>query len=218
MLFPPVHIDTKRLGLRNPPPVLSLVDGGVYDNLGLEWFQGWGVGRPPAAREVDLVIVVDASGPFTRNDRRLGTVRAAVRSRDIQYVQTRTTRIRWFVEELKASKQAGAYLVAKHDPSTFKRLDNSPIDPRLYAGALPAGFARALSALRTDLDRFRPEESALLRYHGYWSAHARLATFHPHLALRGSPSWQDYATLSDAEVAALNRRLATGKNIRPARR
>lgn len=218
MLFPPVHIDTAGLRLRNPPPVLSLVDGGVYDNLGLEWFQGWDVGRPPTAREVDFVIVVDASRPFHRSDKRLGTARAALRSRDIQYVQTRTTRIRWFVEELKTGERDGAYLVAKHDPCSFKRTDNSPIEPRLYEGALPGGFARALSGLRTDLDRFRPEEAVLLRYHGYWSAHARMATFYPQLALKDSPSWREYSSLTESEAATLERILAKGKSVTPVRR
>lgn len=218
MLFPPVHLDTMGLGLRNPPRVLSLVDGGVYDNLGLEWFQGWGSGRPPGARAVDFIIVVDASGPFRRSDRRLGTARAALRSRDIQYAQTRTTRIRWFVEELKAGTCHGNYLVAKYDPSSFKRTDNSPIDPRLYDGALPGGFARALSDLRTDLDRFHPEEATLLRYHGYWSAHARMATFYPELALTGPPTWRDYEGLSEADAASLRNLLAKGKKLRPLRR
>ena len=35
-------------GLAEAPAVLSLMDGGVYDNLGLEWFQGWeSTRRPP---------------------------------------------------------------------------------------------------------------------------------------------------------------------------
>lgn len=218
MLFPPVHIETDGLGLRNPPPVLSLVDGGVYDNLGLEWFQGWGVGRPPAARKVDFVIVVDASDPFTRSDKRLGTARAAWRSRNIQYVQTRTTRIRWFVDELITGKRQGAYLVSKYDPRGFKLANGAPIDPLLYDGALPAGFASALSSLRTDLDRFRSEESALLRYHGYWSAHARMSTFHPQLALHGSPGWREYADLSASDTTALRALLDEGRKLRPLRR
>src|SRR5438045_1299230 len=41
-LFPPASLSTAGLGLRDAPAVLSLADGGVYDNLGLEWFQGWG--------------------------------------------------------------------------------------------------------------------------------------------------------------------------------
>jgi NTE family protein len=218
MLFPPVHLDTAGLGLRNPPPVLSLVDGGVYDNLGLEWFQGWGSGRPPAAREVDFVIVVDASGPFERSDERLGTARAVLRSHDIQYVQTRTTRIRWFVEELKAGTRQGVYLVSKYDPSGFKLADGTPIDPRLYDGALPAGFARALSSLRTDLDRFRADEAALLSYHGYWSAHARLGGFHPTLALNGAPSWRDFAQMSTSESTDFHRLLEKGKKVQAIRR
>jgi NTE family protein len=218
MLFPPVHLDTAGLGLRNPPPVLSLIDGGVYDNLGLEWFQGWGSGRPPVAREVDFIIVVDASGPFERTDKRLGTARAVLRSRDIQYLQTRATRIRWFVDELLEGKRQGVYLASKYDPTGFKLADGTPIDPRLYDGALPSGFARALSSLRTDLDLFRSEEATLLRYHGYWSVHARLAAFHPTLALSDSPRWRDYAGTSGPDVAAMQQLLESGKKLRPMRR
>lgn len=46
----------------NPPKVLSLVDGGVYDNLGLDWFQGWSSGRPAAALNPAFRVVVNASG------------------------------------------------------------------------------------------------------------------------------------------------------------
>ena len=42
--FPPASLPTAGLGLCDAPPVLSLVDGGVYDNVGLEWCQGWGSG------------------------------------------------------------------------------------------------------------------------------------------------------------------------------
>ncbi len=54
LLFPPVYLPTEGLGLKDPPRVLSLVDGGVYDNLGLEWFQGWDSGRPQQGRPVEL--------------------------------------------------------------------------------------------------------------------------------------------------------------------
>jgi predicted acylesterase/phospholipase RssA len=34
-VFPPATLATDGLGLRDAPPILSLVDGGVYDNFGL---------------------------------------------------------------------------------------------------------------------------------------------------------------------------------------
>jgi hypothetical protein len=41
-----------------------------------------------------------------------------------------------------------------------------------------------------DLDRFSADEAGLLSYHGYWTLHACLATFMPHLAVaeRAGPS------------------------------
>jgi hypothetical protein len=214
VMFPPVYLRTAGLGLRDAPGVLSLVDGGVYDNLGLEWFQGWGSGRPPAARAVDLVIVVDASGPMVKQQRTLRGLRAISRGREIQYTQTRNTRIRWFVEELITGRVNGTYLVSKYDPSGLRHPDGSPIDPGLYEGALPAGFALKLASLRTDLDRFEPEEADLLRYHGYWSAHARLGAFYPELALTGRPTWRDYENLGAPDADALLTVLASGTKRR----
>jgi NTE family protein len=214
ILFPPVYLRTGGLGLRNAPEVLSLVDGGVYDNLGMEWFQGWSSGRPPSARKVDFLIVVDASGPLRRHSKRYRGVAALNRTRDIQYFQTRATRIRWYVEDLMAGKRSGLYVVSKYDPAGFRLPSGDPIDPYLYAGALPTGFAEPLAALRTDLDCFSAQEAALLRYHGYWSAHARLGSIHPDLAMPDTPSWQDYAHLSERDAQQLREMLASGAKRR----
>ena len=214
VMFPPVYLRTAGLGLRDAPDVLSLVDGGVYDNLGLEWFQGWGSGRPADARDVDFLVVVDASGPLVKQQRTLRGLRAVNRGREIQYTQTRTTRIRWLVGELIAGRKHGTYMVSKYDPGSLRFPDGSPIDPHLYKGALPAGFARRLASIRTDLDRFGSEEAALLRYHGYWSAHARLGAFYPELALAGEPTWRDYENLSEMDAEVLLTVLAAGTKRR----
>ncbi|MEA2275251.1 MAG: hypothetical protein QOC78_211 [Solirubrobacteraceae bacterium] len=214
VLFPAQYLRTDGFGLRGAPSLLSLVDGGVYDNLGLEWFQGWGSGRPAAARDVDFIIVVDASGPLLAQPRAFRGLRAINRGREIQYTQTRATRIRWFVEELTSGRMHGNYLVSKYDPSGFRLPDRTPIAPELYDGALPAGFAEKLAGLRTDLDRFTNTEALLLRYHGYWSAHARLAGLYPQLAVSGRPRWRDYAELSESDADNLERELASGTGRR----
>jgi NTE family protein len=214
-LFPPVYLRTDGLGLRDAPKVLSLVDGGVYDNLGLEWFQGWRSGRPDAAREVDFIIVVDASRPLVKHQRMLWGPFAVNRSREIQYTQTRATRIRWFIKELIEGQLRGVYIGSKDDPSHFRLPNGTPIAPKLYDGSLPTGFAIELAGLRTDLDRFSPEEARLLRYHGYWSAHARLGALHEQLALAGAPSWRDYENISPQDADNLLATLASGAKHRP---
>ena len=213
-LFPPVPLRTRSLGLRDgTPSELALVDGGVYDNLGLEWFQGWDRGRPAAAREADRILVVDASSPLRLSDRRYSWVRSLRRSQEAQYAQTRASRVRWFVEQLIDGKMQGVYLPIGGDPSAFRPPLGTDALVDAADGALPAGFASALSSLRTDLDRFSAEEAALLMYHGYWATHVRLVHLWPAMAV-SQPQWRDYAHLSTGRQAQLLDLLAWGARRR----
>lgn len=209
-MFPPVHLRTEDLGLRNAPPELSLVDGGVYDNLGLEWFQGWDRGRPEGARSCDFTIAVDASGPLRPLARRYGWGRSLMRSQGAQYAQTRASRIRWFVDQLIAGRMEGVIVQIDKDPRQFNPPVGTQRVPDAADGALPAGFADALTGLRTDLDRFLPTEARLLMYHGYWSTHVRLRHLHPGFSVV-VPGWNEYANLPDAEAAALLATLREGE-------
>lgn len=200
VVFPPVHLPTKGLGLKPEavPEVFSLSDGGVYDNLGLEWFQGWGSGRPPQAIEPDYLIVADASGCFVKTDKRIGEVKALGRARSIQYRQTTGLRIRWLMDDFLAGRRQGFYVSACADPRGYRTAGGGPIDPGLYEGALDPALAELVGSVRTDLDRFLPEEAALISYHGYWSAHARLGSIHPELAV-ANPAWREFEKLTPAE-------------------
>jgi NTE family protein len=52
--FTVVQMPTEPLGLpKNAPSTITLVDGGVYDNLGLEWFQGRRSTRPQGGADVE---------------------------------------------------------------------------------------------------------------------------------------------------------------------
>lgn len=182
-LFPPASLPTGQFGLRDAPDVLSLADGGVYDNLGLEWFQGWSSGRPAAAEPADFLIVVNAGGLLTRTTRPYGGLRGVWRAKDVQYSQTTKLRVRWYVAELVANRVRGIYVAIELDPRRYHLPDGSEIEPDLYTGAIPSRLVRPLARLRTDLDRFLPEEAEMLSYHAYWSAHARLAALYPALAV-----------------------------------
>jgi NTE family protein len=209
-LFPPVALRTDGLGLKDGTPAeLALVDGGVYDNLGLEWFQGWDRGRPSAAREVDFVLVVDASGPLRTQGERYGWLGSLRRSQEVQYAQTRASRVRWFVEQLLDSKMQGLHIPIDRDPAAFVPPPGIPALAGAADGALPLGFASRLSGLRTDLDRFLAEEAALLMYHGYWSAHVRMSHIRPELAC-ATPQWREFSSLSEGEQRRLHELLAAG--------
>jgi predicted acylesterase/phospholipase RssA len=207
--FPPsftvVYLKSRRLSLPSvAPKIISLVDGGVYDNLGLEWFQGWGADavRPAAATKPDFTIVANASGTFEHKDRRFRPVAAFKRDLAVQYQQSLDLRVRWNHEALAAAG-SGVYMAIKSDPRT------EGLPPGHTAGALPSELLPPLAALRTDLDRFSHEEADLLSYHAYWTLHARLATYAPTLAM-AVPSWTDYASLSPTETARLRRLLEVG--------
>lgn len=207
--FPPsltvVPLKTAGLKFAKPAPdPLSLVDGGVYDNLGLEWFQGWeeDAVRPASATRPAFTIVANASGILAHKDKRFHPIGAFSRDLAVQYEQSLSLRVRWYRRALAARPGSGVYLAIKNDPR-----DGG--GPDVAACALPSALVRPLALLRTDLDRFAPEEAALLSYHAYWTLHARLASYAPDLAL-DDPAWKAYAGLSAAETARLRRILELG--------
>jgi NTE family protein len=201
--LPALQLSTAGLGLKDPPAVLTLTDGGVYDNLGVEWFQGWTPERrPEAAVPAEDLVIVNASGRLRPLS---GPVRgwpALNRSRQVQYAQTQATRIRWLVEKLERGDQRGAYLGIVADPRHYRLPDGTHIDPSCYEGALPSVLVPPLAALRTDVNRFSEVEAGLLTYHGYWSAHARFASLRPTEAVN-SPRWREYAGMSDVDARRL---------------
>jgi NTE family protein len=212
--FPPsftvVNLRTSALPFpkRRPRGKLSLVDGGVYDNLGLEWFQGWDEDalRPGSATKPDFTIVANASGLLAERDKRFFPLGAFARDLSIQYQQSLSARIRWNHGDLVRRPGTGVYMAIKWDPRTAPA-----VDPAAAAGALPSELIRPLALLRTDLDRFSREEADLLSYHAYWSLHALLATYAPALAMR-EPGWRQFADLGPDEVARLRRVLELGKH------
>lgn len=211
--FPPsmtvVNLDTRDLWFPDaqPPKKLSLVDGGVYDNLGLEWFQGWtgDAKRPSAATEPKFVVVVNASGRLARAEKRFFPAGAFKRDLSIQYQQSLNVRVRWLVERLNAQPGSGAYLAINDDPGQCSQ------DPTVQACALPTELVAPLAALRTDLDRFSRDEADLLSYHAYWNLHACLLEHAPDLAA-AAPSWKHYADLTEADVDRLVRLMKIGSH------
>ena len=210
--FPPslAIVELRTRGMQfpkdSPPRRLSLVDGGVYDNLGLEWIQGWKPDslRPPGAVKPTFTIVANASGILEPNDRRYHPWSALGREFAIQYQQTLSLRARWQYDT--AASIPYVYMAIKDDPRTDKRLV-----PKVISGALPGELVRPLALLRTDLDRFTREEADLLSYHAYWTLHARLSSEAPELAL-ADPEWTEFANLPAARVGELRATLELGSH------
>jgi predicted acylesterase/phospholipase RssA len=207
--IPSLQLDTSELALRNAPRVLTITDGGVYDNLGVEWFQGWSAARrPPAAIPAQDLIVINASGPLGRVDHSLVGVAALNRMRKVQYAQTQATRVRWLVADMENGRRQGMYFGLTGDPRRYRLPPptRDPISPACYHGALPSSLVGALASLRTDFNRFSSAEALLLAYHGYWSTHARYASLRPAAAV-GDPRWKEFANMSGEDEARLEHEL-----------
>lgn len=212
--IPPLQLQSGDLGLTNAPSVMTITDGGVYDNLGIEWFQGWSAGRRPAAAvPVEELIVVNASGPLIRDRGRLRGLRALNRSRKVQYAQTQSTRVRWLVAELEAGRQRGIYLGITGDPRRYRLPNGEPIEPACADGALPSALVEPLARLRTDFNRFADQEARLIAYHGYWSTHARFASLRPD-ERPVKPTWREFAGMGENEARRIASELETGKHRR----
>ena len=128
---------------------LHLYDGGVYDNLGLEPFFDVGTQLPKVSEY--FVLCSDAGAPLEAGFY-LGPLNVfrLKRVADIMSDQSKTLRVRAFVNYLTRSPKAGAYLAIK-SPVASKEGDSS---------------ARLAWSFPTTLRRLNPKEFDLLSDHG----------------------------------------------------
>ena len=208
----PMHIDEINSGAERG---LWFIDGGVFDNTGLDWFLNWeNKQRPKSAVKPSFLIACEASAelhpwrwgwrryiPLYRMTRVLGRVKS------IQNEQTRRTRKDWFIDRIKhrINEVDGIIIsidvVARQLREARKRSDYED----LLAHSLSQVLVERVRAIRTDLDCFLKEEAELLAYHGYWLTHVYSKTFHESTHINGrplvvpDPSWK--IEFSDPEIA-----------------
>jgi predicted acylesterase/phospholipase RssA len=173
-LFKPVELrDLYRLNDGTSIDV-QLVDGGVYDNQGLNTL---------LEQECNLVIISDAAGQMASvNDPKAGIVSVGGRTNAILQERVRAAQL----DDLEArygSKLLKGYLLmhlTKGLPSEAVnwRLCDDPYQPNIIEGEqngddvlTPYGIRKniqtALARVRTDLDAFHEQEAYMLMYSGY---------------------------------------------------
>jgi hypothetical protein len=141
----------------------KLIDGGVYDNLGVRKF--WELIEEDK-EPINEVIVSDASVRFKAADRRtyLELLTTPLRAADILFKRV-------YDFETEFAKQADKEI--KKCNFVFVRLrDKLPKSDKL---ALIPDYQHELSSTRTDLDVFSDLEIAALVRHGYSVARSKLA-------------------------------------------
>lgn len=149
---------------------VTLTDGGVYDNLGVETIWDRSV----------CVLVSDAGRPF----RTMATCRQRLASRlsraaSISMEQVGAVRKRWLIERIESSRQTGAYW------GIDTRIEEYPIDDAVgYGPACRSLFA----SVRTDFNAFSDAEICCLENHGYTLADAAIRSRCPRMCLSSPPA------------------------------
>lgn len=193
-MFPPIELTDDQLANPNDEKFLtaiSLSDGGVYDNLGIEKFRrNWERQDRPPTR----LIISDAGGSFrTSAENNYGNVVARnVRASDILMHR--------IGDKLKAD---------------IKALDNQIIDDvtiRISDTVRGADVSEAvqqrLRLVRTDLDRFDGKLADMLVRHGERLAKASI----PWLPVKGESEMGNLVSPTSAETEALDAILQRAAN------
>jgi len=162
---------------------LELSDGGLYDNLGLE----------PVWKDHRIVLVSDGGAPFGVDAAR-APFQLLRRYLDVAGAQGASLRKRWLISSFKNGALEGAYWGIG---SATAR----------YGANAPAGYEARLvestiSAVRTDLDAFLPDECGVLENHGYLLAEAALRRHQPALVVHDAPLVAPRPDLLGAQRAA----------------
>ena len=173
--FPPVFkpmrlgLDPRRLtgGDISPGPErdkcvrgLTLSDGGVYDNLGLE----------PIWKNHETVLASDGGALFSVGAD-TGPVWQVGRYLAIPENQALAVRKRWLIASFVSGQLRGTYWGVGSCPGDYGVQQGYPND-------LVKNF---IAAIRTDLDSFSDAEAAVLENHGYWLADAAIRVHVPEL-------------------------------------
>ena len=139
---------------------LTLSDGGVYDNLGLE----------PIWKDHDIVLCSDGGALF-RVGGGTGFVWEIDRFISIPESQALAVRKRWLISSF----------VAKQLKGTYWGIGSTAYDYGVSQGYSNDLAKNYISPIRTDLDKFSDAEASILENHGYWLADAAIQKHVPEL-------------------------------------
>lgn len=167
------------------PSDVRLVDGGLYDNLGLE----------PVWKTAQIVLVSDGGGVF-HHARSKNMLDRVLRYPDILNHQVGALRKRWLMASFVGGQMRGAYWGIGSAPAHYQ------------PGAIgypPDLVADIIAPVRTDMDAFTEGEMAVLENHGYCLAEAAVAAHLSDLPMPGSapftipyPDWMDAGRVQSA--------------------
>ncbi|MGE8186025.1 patatin-like phospholipase family protein [Pseudomonas sp. NPDC086278] len=158
-VFPPLRLDSDTYGPAAGVEYVTLTDGGVYDNLGVN----------PLLRDrnaLDYVIVSDGGKPFANNSRPTESGAIVLKAGlDIMMEQIRG---------LEFDRLQYRFLAGKGPKPMWFSIDSK-------VGEARQGDAAFASAIATNLSRLSAEEMDVLTRHGASLVKARLSAYAPEL-------------------------------------
>jgi NTE family protein len=139
---------------------LTLSDGGIYDNLGLE----------PIWKNHEIVLSSDGGALF-RVGGDTGFVWEVDRFISIPENQALALRKRWLISSFVSQQLKG----------TYWGIGSTAYDYGIQQGYSDDLAKNVIAAIRTDLDSFSDAEASVLENHGYWLADAAIRKHVPDL-------------------------------------
>lgn len=172
---------------------LSLSDGGVYDNMGIE----------PVWKNHRVLLVSDGGATFDAGPDR-GFFWQLSRFTAVMSNQAAAVRKRWLI----------AGYINKELSGTYWGIGSAAEHYGMSSGYTAGLVDEIISEIRTDLDAFSEAEQAVLENHGYVMAEAAVQRHAPELAgpspapfAAPYPEWLDETRVRDALKGSAKRRL-----------
>ena len=151
---------------------LTLWDGGVYDNLGVEALFKPGRGYRDG---FDFLIVSDASALLEHDTRK---IHAPLRLLDVATDQVRSLRARSVVSHLQDNPGTGAYLkIGNTEQRIYQEAKQPSMADRIASDSLGFTDVREAAKIGTTLRTFTKREFELLFAHGYQVADATFSAY-----------------------------------------
>jgi len=165
-----------------------IVDGGVYENTGLEAIESL---RPERA----CIVALNAGGVFrTGSFGRVPVIRDLMRSEGLLYRQSTALRTRHMVEGFQAwerARDAGQPAPEESRQGVLFGLATTmaAVSPDWVAEE-HADLRPSLARLKTSFAKFPLDQCRQLVYRGWWLTGASLATYHRQLLPAKLPDWR----------------------------
>jgi NTE family protein len=183
--FPPVFSPMPIIaeaGTRHPKSWMgmSVSDGGLYDNLGLQPVETHGT-----------ILVSDGGQPFVPAVPRglFGRAKAYI---SVMGKQAGALRTRLLIGQFANMERQGVYWGIASAPARYQQ------DAEGYTKQLAT---EVIAAIRTDMDKFSDGEIGVLMNHGYLLADIAVRTHVPHLIKQEQPKAIPYPALMDETEA-----------------